>query len=110
MVEKVGTIYYKDLPALDPDTAINMKEELSISLILTAIYYVFLLGVTIFNWTSPGLMKTILWGGMSLTWFLTSVVAMVMAVLIAWLHLYFYQQRLARHIRLVNTNAAKGGQ
>lgn len=103
MIEKVGTINYADLPALDPETSANMKRELSSSLILSIVYYVFILGVTILNWTSPGLMKTILWGGMSLTWFLTSIMAMFMAALVAWLHLYFYQQRIAKQVITGNT-------
>lgn len=105
MVEKVGTINYSDLPALDPETSANMKTELSISLILSIVYYVFILGVTILNWTSPGLMKTILWGGMSLTWFLTSIMAMIMAAFVAWLHLYFYQQRVAKQASSENNKA-----
>lgn len=103
MVEKIGTINYSDLPALDPETSANMKRELSISLILTIVYYVFILGVTILNWTSPELMKTILWGGMSLTWFLTSIMALFMALFVAWLHLYFYQQRITKQVISGNT-------
>ncbi|OQX25485.1 MAG: hypothetical protein BWK80_15350 [Desulfobacteraceae bacterium IS3] len=101
--EKVGTIDYKDLPPLDSETAANMHEEVKVSLLLAVIYYVFLLAVTVLNWTSPGFMKTILWGGMTVTWFATSIVSLIMAVLIAWLHVLHYQSRVAK-----NTNA-KGG-
>ncbi len=93
--EKVGTIDYKDLPPLDAETAATMAAELKGSVFLTIIYYVFLLGVTILNYTSPGLMKTILWGGMTVTWFATSLVSLFMAAFIAWLHVFYYQKKLA---------------
>ena len=96
-IEKVGTIDYKDLPPLDAETAATMSEELKISVILTIIYYAFLLGVTVLNYTSPGLMKTVLWGGMTVTWFATSVVSLFMASFIAWLHVFYYQKRVLQH-------------
>ena len=95
--EKVGTINYKDLPPLDAETAATMSEELKISVILTIIYYAFLLGVTVLNYTSPGLMKTVLWGGMTVTWFATSVVSLFMAAFIAWLHVFYYQKRVLQN-------------
>ncbi len=103
MTEGKKTIAYKDLPPLDPDTAVTMNEEVNISIVLTIIYYVFLLAVTILNWTAPGLMKTLLWGGMSLTWFATSLFALFMAFAIAALHVYFYHKRFNRQVLMQNS-------
>ncbi len=95
--EQVGTIDYKDLPPLDAETSANMSEEVKVSVVLAVIYYVFLLAVTILNWTSPEFMKTTLWGGMTVTWFATSILAMIMATLIAWLHVLHYQSRVSKN-------------
>ena len=97
MAGETKTIAFKDLPPLDSVTAAAMKEEVNLSLVLSVIYYIFLLTVTILNWTSKDLMKTILWGGMSLTWFATSIFAMFMATFMAGLHVYFYQKRYKRN-------------
>jgi hypothetical protein len=102
--ERVGTINYKDLPPLDAETSANMSEEVKVSVVLAVIYYVFLLSVTVLNWTSPEFMKTILWGGMTVTWFATSILAMFMATFIAWLHVLHYQSRVAK-----NTNNGREG-
>ena len=103
MVGETKTIAYKDLPPLDSVTAAAMKEEVNLSLVLSVVYYIFLLSVTILNWTSPALMKTILWGGMSLTWFATSILGMCMATFMAALHVYFYQKRLKRNFAAQNS-------
>jgi len=100
--EKVGTIDYRDLPPLDAETSANMSEEVKVSVLLAVIYYLFLLAVTIMNWTSPEIMKTVLWGGMTVTWFATSIGAMFMASFIAWLHVLHYQSRVAKNTQ--NTN------
>ncbi|MFH0728999.1 MAG: hypothetical protein V2B19_22005 [Pseudomonadota bacterium] len=94
-IEPVGTIDYNKLPPLDSATARAMSRELKISLLLSAIYFSFLLGVTILNYAAPGVMKAVLWGGMTMTWFATSLMAMFMASFIAWLHVRYYQRRLA---------------
>jgi hypothetical protein len=94
--EKVGTINYKDLPPLDEQTLDIMGEEIKVSLSLTVIYYVFLFAVTILNWTAPDFMKTILWGGMTVTWFATSLVSLFMAAFIAFLHVWYYQRKMAQ--------------
>lgn len=96
-IEKVGTINFKDLPPLDPETAKNMSEELRISVILSVLYYTFLLAVTIMNFTAPEFMKTKLWGGMTVTWFSTSLVSLAVASLVAWVHVIYYQKRVSEH-------------
>ena len=97
--ERVGTIDYKDLPPLDAETSANMNEEVKFSVVLAVIYFAFLLTVTIMNWTSPEIMKTVLWGGMTVTWFATSIFAMLMATFIAWLHVLHYQNRVSKNIK-----------
>jgi hypothetical protein len=97
--ERIGTIDYKDLPPLDGETSTNMSEEVRISVVLAVIYGAFLLTVTIMNWTSPETMKIVLWGGMTVTWFATSIFAMFMATLIAWLHVLYYQSRVAKNLK-----------
>jgi hypothetical protein len=99
--EKIGTIDYKALPPLDAETSANMSEEVKVSVLLAVIYYLFLLGVTILNWTSPELMKTVLWGGMTVTWFATSIAAMFMATFIAWLHVLHYQSRVSKNTKTI---------
>jgi hypothetical protein len=44
-------------------------------------------------------MKTKLWGGMTVTWFATSLLSMVAASLVAWVHVYYYQKRVAENSR-----------
>ena len=95
--EKVGTINYKDLAPLDAETAKNMSEELRISVILSIIYYAFVFTVTVMNFTAPDFMKTKLWGGMTVTWFATSLVSLAVAALIAWVHVIYYQKRVLEH-------------
>jgi formate/nitrite transporter FocA (FNT family) len=94
-IKTVETIIYSELPPLDEKTAHAMNHEFKISLLLSIIYFAFLLSVTILNFTAPGFMKTILWGGMTVTWFATALGAMIMASLIAWLHVRYYQKKLA---------------
>ncbi|NTW36059.1 MAG: hypothetical protein HGB17_08000, partial [Syntrophobacteraceae bacterium] len=83
--ERVGTINYKELPPLDEQTLDIMGEELKVSVSLTIVYYLFLITVTILNWTAPDFMKIILWGGMTVTWFATSLISLFMAAFIAFL-------------------------
>lgn len=97
VTEKTGTIDYDALPPLSANTAHSMKEEFSVSLWLAVVYFIFLLGVTILDFTAPDFMKIKLWGGMTVTWFATGIVAMIMAALIAWIHVYIYQKRIAQN-------------
>jgi len=89
----VGTIPVEQLAPLNEETRITMRDEFKISFILAVLYFLFLFAVPVLNWKAPGLMKSTLWGGMSLTWFLTGIVAMFVAFAVAALHVYFYQKR-----------------
>ncbi|MCL6611381.1 MAG: hypothetical protein K6T66_07580 [Peptococcaceae bacterium] len=84
------TINYKDLPPLDSAIVNRMSKEIKICLWLFVIYAFYLFVVPILNFTAPDFMKIRVWGGMSLTWFLTAIGAKIMAWLIAAIHVYFY--------------------
>lgn len=102
------TVDYKDLKPLGEDVRRVMSEELKISLGLAIVYFIFLLGVPILTFTAPDLMKTRVWGGMSLTWFATSILAMIFAAVIAWIHVYMYQKRFSSTMTEYDKNLGKG--
>ena len=83
-------IDYKDLPPLDPTVVSRMSKEIKVCLWLLAIYLFYMFMVPILNFTAPELMRSRVWGGMSLTWFLTAIGAMAMAFAVAAVHVYFY--------------------
>lgn len=85
-----GKINYNDLPPLDASITNRMSKEIKVCLWLFVVYAFYLFMVPILNFTAPDFMKIRVWGGMSLTWFLTSMGAMVMAFVIAAVHVYFY--------------------
>lgn len=84
------TINYKDLPPLDSNVTNRMSQEMKVCLMLFAVYAFYLFIVPILTFQSPELMKTRVWGGMSLTWFLTAIGALIMAFVIAAVHVYCY--------------------
>lgn len=86
------TINYKDLPPLDKGVTNRMSKEFSVIFWLFIIYAFYLFIVPILNFTAPDFMKARVWGGMSLTWFLTSIGAMIMAFVIAAVHVYIYSK------------------
>lgn len=87
------TINIRDLEPLPNEVARIMNTELKISVTLGIIYFIYLLSVPILTFTVPDLMRTRVMGGMSLTWFMTAIGAMIMAFVIAWLHMYLYQKQ-----------------
>jgi len=84
------TIHYNDLPPLDGKVTHRMSKEIKVCLWLFVVYAIYLFLVPILNFTAPEFMKIRVWGGMSLTWFLTSIGAMILAFAIAAVHVYFY--------------------
>lgn len=103
-----NTIDYKSLKPLSEDVQKVMNEELKISLGLAVFYFVFLLAVPILTFTAPELMRTRVWGGMSLTWFMTAIVAMVLATVIAWIHVHMYQKKFLSTVTEYDKNLTKG--
>lgn len=84
------TINYKDLPPMDKGVISRMSKEFTVIAWLFVIYAFYLFMVPILNFNAPDFMKTRVWGGMSLTWFLTAIGSMVMAFVIAAVHVYIY--------------------
>ncbi|CAM3488151.1 hypothetical protein [Cytobacillus oceanisediminis] len=88
------TIDVSELEPLDPETRQIMRSEFSTGLKLTVFYYIFILSIPILNWFAGGFMFSRMWGGMTYSWFLTSIVAMAMAFIIAYVHTSLYEKRL----------------
>lgn len=91
---EAGTVDFKDLPPLEPEIERNMRGELTTGLILATIYLGFIFTIPVLNWYFPEIAFKPFWGGMSLTWFLTTFVTMAMAFIIALLHTVLYERRL----------------
>nr|WP_203362443.1 hypothetical protein [Bacillus sp. REN10] len=104
-----GTIDVANLPPLDSDTSAIMKSELRTGIGLSSFYYAFIFFIPVINWFLKDLAFFEFWGGMSVTWFLTTIVGMGMAFLIAYIHTKRYEKRLAQYDQSVNGNQVKGG-
>lgn len=102
------TIDVRLLTKLDKETSQIMKSEYRTGITLTVIYFSFVLFIPLMNWYNSGWAFSNMWGGMSYSWFLTAIVAMAMAFIIAWVHTWLYERRL----RLSSKNESasdKGG-
>lgn len=87
----------KDLPPLDADTNRIMKQEFSTGSKLTIVYYLFIFSIPILNWYAPDFFFSRFFGGMTYSWFFTSIVAMASAFLIAYIHTTLYERRLRKN-------------
>lgn len=92
--ENMGTVDVKELGLLDKETNYIMKSEFRTGLVLSILYLAFVFFIPIINWHFPEIAFYLLFGGMSLSWFLTSLVAMAMAFFIAYIHTKLYERRL----------------
>lgn len=90
--EPCETIDIKELQKLDRETRYIVKSEFRTGLSLTIIYFLFVISVPVMNWYKPDWAFAKLFGGMSASWFLTSIVAMVMAFVIAYVHTKLYER------------------
>jgi uncharacterized membrane protein (DUF485 family) len=90
--ESSETIDIKKLKKLDRETRYIIKSEFRTGLILTIIYFVFVFSVPVMNWYKPDWAFAKLVGGMSASWFLTTIVAMFMAFIIAYVHTKLYER------------------
>lgn len=97
---EAGAVDIKDLPPLDPTTNQIMKSELSTGFTLSAIYFVFIFGIPVMNWYFPEFALSRFWGGMTYSWFITTIVAMLMAFLIGFIHTTLYEKRLLKFERM----------
>ena len=90
--EPCETIDIKKLEKLDRETSYIVKSEFRTGLSLTIIYFIFVFSVPVMNWFKPDWAFAKLVGGMSASWFLTTIVAMVMAFVIAFVHTKLYER------------------
>ncbi|RSD26870.1 hypothetical protein [Mesobacillus subterraneus] len=102
------TIDVSELEPLDPETKKIMKSEFSTGIKLTLFYYVFILSIPILNWYAGEFMFSRMWGGMTYSWFFTSIVAMAMAFIIAFIHTTLYEKRLKKNQSEQSTSPADG--
>ncbi len=103
------TIDIRLLPKLDEETSKIMKSEYRTGIMLTIIYFSFVFFIPVMNWYNREWAFSNMWGGMSHSWFLTAVVAMAMAFLIAWAHTWLYERRLKKESRIHFSSNNKGG-
>jgi uncharacterized membrane protein (DUF485 family) len=103
-----GKIRYADLPPLEESTSERMRRELGMSLILAVLYFIFIFGVPILNWTAPGFMKTRIFGGMPVTWFLTAIMALFLAWFFAFVHAWWYTAAILKEDASENKGKGPG--
>ncbi|MEY9978402.1 hypothetical protein [Lysinibacillus sp. RC79] len=94
---EAGTVDVKDLPPLDATTNKIMKDEFTTGFSLTVFYFILIFSIPVMNWFAPELAFKKIWGGMTFTWFVTTVVMMVMAFIIAYVHTALYEKRLKKY-------------
>ncbi|CAM3983730.1 hypothetical protein [Mesobacillus zeae] len=94
---EAGKIDVKDLPPLDSETEKIMKGEFSTGFKLSILYYLFIFTIPVLNWFAPEFMFSSMFGGMTYAWFLTGIVAMAIAFIIAYIHTNRYEKRLAKY-------------
>lgn len=90
--DECETIDIKKLPQMDDKTKISIRTELSTGLSLAIIYFIFIFSVPAINWFKPEWAFAKMFGGMSYSWFLTTIVAMAMAFIVAYLHTKLYER------------------
>ncbi|WP_233189572.1 MULTISPECIES: hypothetical protein [unclassified Sporosarcina] len=90
--EPCETVDIKKLPKLDKKTSYSIRTELSTGLSLAIVYFIFIFSVPAINWFKPDWAFAKMFGGMSTSWFLTTIVAMAMAFIIAYLHTKLYER------------------
>ncbi|WP_025113861.1 hypothetical protein [Lysinibacillus fusiformis] len=94
---EAGTIDVKDLPPLDVETNKIMKDEFTTGLGLSVFYFILIFSIPVMNWFAPAFAFKKMWGGMTVTWFVTTVVMMAMAFIIAYVHTAMYEKRLKKY-------------
>lgn len=87
------TIDIKKLQKLDEETRYIIRSEFRTGLSLTIIYFLFVFSVPAMNWFKPDWAFAKVFGGISASWFLTSIISMFMAFIIAFVHTKLYERR-----------------
>ncbi|MBM7647358.1 uncharacterized membrane protein (DUF485 family) [Bacillus ectoiniformans] len=103
----LGTVDVSKLEPMDQDTSNIMKSEFKTGLGLSSIYYVFIFFIPVINWFFKDFAFNRIWGGMTFTWFLTTIVGMVMAFAIAAIHTKKYESRLELYQPASSSNENK---
>ncbi|MGM9929914.1 MAG: DUF485 domain-containing protein [Bacillus sp. (in: firmicutes)] len=93
---EAGTVKYKALPPLDASTNKIMKSEWRTGFSLTIFYAVLIFTIPILNWFAPEFAFKKVWGGMTITWFITGIFMMFVAFAIAFIHTALYEKRLQK--------------
>lgn len=104
--EPCETIDIKKLQKLDVETRYILRSEFRTGLSLTIIYFLFVFSVPVMNWFKPDWAFAKVFGGMSASWFLTTIVAMVMAFVIAFVHTKLYE-RWEKKVKTITPSAIK---
>ncbi|MFC0270749.1 hypothetical protein ACFFIX_04695 [Metabacillus herbersteinensis] len=94
---KASTIDVRDLEPLDSDTSTIMKSEFGTGFKLTLFYFAFIFTIPVLNWFAGGFMFSNFYGGMTFAWFLTGIVSMAMAFIIAFIHTTLYEMRIKKY-------------
>lgn len=90
--EACETIDRRRLEKLDPETSSMVRSEFLTGFSLAFVYLAFVFFIPIVNWYNPEWAFSKMWGGMTYSWFLTAIVAMVMAFVIAYVHTKLYER------------------
>jgi hypothetical protein len=85
-----NTINVRDLEPLDEEVKHRIQTEFGLCLKLMGAYLIFVFGVPILDFVAWDFMVIRIWGGMSLTWLLTAIVAELLAVAVAGVNIYCY--------------------
>lgn len=100
--DKCETVDIKEVPKLDDQTKKSIRTELSTGLSLAIVYFIFIFSVPALNWFKPEWAFAKMFGGMSYSWFLTTIVAMAMAFIIAYLHTKLYERWENKNFNISN--------
>jgi|GEM_PF-367327 len=104
---EAGKIHISQLERLDSETAQTMKGDFATASKLSAFYFLFIFSIPVLNWFAPDFMFSRFWGGMTFSWFMTAVIGMAMAFILAFIYVYVYEKRLQNDNHLHSLNNEK---
>ncbi|WP_017754199.1 DUF485 domain-containing protein [Calidifontibacillus oryziterrae] len=99
-----GSVDISELEPLDPATDKIMKGEFRTGFGLSLVYFAFIFSIPVLNWYASELMLTKFWGGMTISWFMTAIGSLAVAVIIAYIHVNLYEKRLKNYESLTTTD------
>lgn len=101
---EAGKIDISQLPPLDPETEHTMKTEFGTGFKLTIFYFAFIMSIPVLNWYATDFFFSPFWGGMTFSWFTTTIIGFTMAFVIAYIHIYLYEKRLREYQETEKSN------